>query len=308
MGAYEQATEAWDDLAAGDEVAELEGVLRTMSGQLESLGSTGESAVKPTAHISVPGDGTQALPLPAGRATIDFQNGRVEHPDVDGYVTTDVTPVSDLSRQFDTNDRALETVIFETDTNARIYVDNNEGQSVPLTSVPLPSRPFNSVDVELDYPGNLYVLASTKRLDLSVNPRGLFAGRYGTVTGTLDNKTPVPLSPYGLAEQGQQDHNDPNYWGNPKLWAAGYPASTWTIANNSGNGNELKAVVEGKGPDTPGGTASWYEVASDTVPDGDHSFINVTDGQRHNLLRCRVTNTTAGETVTVVVEQTEASP
>jgi len=311
MGAFEEMERAADDLAAGDEVEAVERVLQTISGQLDAMapgGGNAPSAEKPTAHVSVPSDGIQTVPLPAGQTDIDFADGRVMNDDL-GTVIDDLTRIVDLSSQFERETAALESLVFVADTQGTVAVGNNRGQSFPLSSVPIPSKPFNSASINLDYPGNVYVLASTKPLDLSVNPRGLFASRIGTTSGALNGWTSVPLTPHGLYEQAQADPSvaDPNAYGDASLWAAGYPSTSFAIDNVGAN--DLEVRIQGKGPDTPGGSASWRTLGStEVVTPGASTFINVTDNQRHELLRAQVQNTAKDDGISTAVEVTEASP
>jgi hypothetical protein len=170
------------------------------------------------------------------------------------------------------------------------------GQYVPLDYVPLPSRSFDTVQVELQHPGNLLLLASTQELPIGVGAINLFASRYGQQSGTLDSLTSVPLSPHDLWGEFGSGYADST------LWTAAYDSTTITVENDGPS--ELRTVVEAA--ESIGPVGSWREIASDTVPTGDHTTFNVV--QRHHYLRTRVTNTTAGETVSSVVEVTEGSP
>jgi hypothetical protein len=171
------------------------------------------------------------------------------------------------------------------------------GQYVPLDYVPLPSRSFDTVQVELLHPGNLLLLASTQELPIGIGAINLYASRYGKQAGTLDSPTAVPLSPYALWDTYGAAYSDST------LWTAAYDSTTFTVQNDGVS--ELEVFIEAtENTSTPLG--NWREIASDTLQPGDHSTFNVE--QRHHYMRTRVTNTTAGENVSSVVEVTEGSP
>lgn len=298
MGAFENAVEAADDLAAGDEVEEATGVLRHISQQLEALGG-GDAAPQPLGHISVPREEPK-LALPAGTVTVNFRDGFVEHEDI-GRVIDDLVTVEDLTDQFEGESVQLQNVIFHSDTAAQVRLQEG-GQYVPLDYVPLPSRSFDTVQVELSHPGNLLLLASTQELPIGIGAINLYASRYGQQSGTLDTYTSVPMSPHTLWETHGTAYADST------VWTAAYDSATWTIQNTSGNGNEIDAEVQARETPPGSGVGSWRTIAESTnIADGDHSVLNIWQ-ERHHYLRCRVQNSTNGNTVSATVEVTEGSP
>jgi hypothetical protein len=295
VGAFEDAVEAADDLAAGDEVEEATGVLRHISQQLEALGG-GDAAPQPLGHITVPREKPR-LALPAGTVTVNFRDGFVEHEDI-GRVIDDLVTVEDLTDQFEGESVQLQNVIFHSDTAAQVRLQEG-GQYVPLDYVPLPSRSFDTVQVELLHPGNLLLLASTQELPIGIGAINLYASRYGEQAGTLDSPTAVPVSPHELWD----NHN--TSYADSTVWTAAYDSTTWTVENTSGNSNDLVAVIEAA-ENTSTSLGSFREIARDTIPDGDHSTFHVE--QRHHYQRVRLTNTATGETVSGTVEALEGSP
>lgn len=292
MGAFDELGHFADDLAAGDEVEDATDVLRHISQQLEALGG-GDAAPQPLGHISVPRDAPK-LAVPAGTVTINFRDGFVSHPDLGRFVDNLVT-VEDLTDQYDGESMQLKNVIFHSDTAAQVRIKEG-GQWVPLDYVPLPSRNFDQIQVELDHPGNLIVMASTRELPIGIGAINLYASRYGEASGTFDNLNAVPVSPHTLWNEHGSTHADPT------LWTAAYDSTTWTVDNTGGN--ELKVVIEAA--ENTGPLGQWREIASDTIPSGDHSTFHV--GQRHHYMRTRITNTTGGQNVSSIVEATEGSP
>jgi len=89
-----------------------------------------------------------------------------------------------------------------------------------------------------------------------------------------------------------------------RVFSGFFDTATITVDNESGNGNDLRAVVEARESESP--LSEFREIASDTIPDGDHSVFNVT--QRHNQIRVRVENTTNGEQIETKTEYHLANP
>lgn len=295
----------FDDVAAGDEVRDVNQTLRHMSEQLEQIG--GGPAAKPLGHIAVPKD-DPFMALPAGEITIDFRNGTVKHPELGDFIT-DLTTVEDISSQFAGASVQLENLIFHADTSAQVRIETG-GQYVPLDYVPLPSETFDRIQLELQYPGHALVLASTQRLPIGIGAINLFGSRLGSLdTATTGDDpstaTPVPLSPPSLYQEDVNDGGTGNAFGDSTLWAAAYDSTTFTIDNVGAN--QIEARIEAK--ESEAAASSWREIDSLTINAGNHSIANIWQ-ERHHYLRVTIQNTdgAAGTDVAADVEVFEGSP
>lgn len=286
-------TQNFRDLFAADDVRALGANLEHIQAQLESLGAT--SAQKPIGHIFVPRKDA-GVALPAGKATIDFGSGRLSHEDL-GVVADDLATVNDL---VDDSPRTpqLENVIFHSDTLTSVSV-GNDGQENYLQNVPIPESNFESVTVDMGYPGELTVMASTQQLPIGLGAVTVNGQRHGELSGTLDSFNGVPVAPFSLWD----DHGAT--YGKIPVYVAYYDSTTVTCENTSGNGNGLEVEIQAK--EALGSPSStWRTIGSDTVPDGEHSVFNITE--RHKLLRTRIKNTTGGQTVSASVDLNMANP
>lgn len=282
-----------DDLAAGDEVRLVLGELEQMQTQLESLGAS--RAPKPIGHILVPRHGA-GLSLPKGKATIDFRAGTVTHEEL-GTVVDDLVTVDDLV-EGNARQPQLENLIFHSDTLVSVDIGEQD-QEIFLQNVPIPEADFDSIEVNMRLPGELTVLASTQQLPIGLGAITVHGSRHGEhADAVTDALEAVPVSTFGLwNEYGTQYAED-------AVYTAPYDSVTWVV-ENTGAANELEAVVEATaGPQLA--SATWREIARDTIPNGDHSTFNVT--QRHRYLRVRVTNTTTGQSIGASVDLMEANP
>lgn len=296
----ERISEGADELAAGDEVEQLGDDL---AAQFDSLRQEVRNLRddKPTAYSVVPSD-SDRIALPSGTATIDFENGTVTHEAIDGLVSEDVVTIDDLSRRFEKESLVLRSFLFYTDTHARASVGGTRGQQIDLDFTPIPTPRFREVEVELDRPGNLFALAATKPLNMGLGTIAVIGTRIGEHSGTLDSYEPIPVSPYELYDEHGGAHAEAT------VDTSRYTAATWTIANQSGNGNEIDVDVQGASADpSEYADAEWRTLEEvQGVPDGDHVVIEVT--QEHKLMRPRVANSVAGNNVDAKVELTEGTP
>lgn len=284
-----------DDLAAGDEARAVAGELEGIQRQLDSLGAS--RAPRPMGHIVVP-ETAAGIALPAGETQIDFDTGELSH-ETDA-VSAEFQSIDELTGTASPREPTLQNIIFHTDTLASVRV-GNEDQDVYFGDVPLPQSGFSEVIVDVKLPGEVSVLASTQRLPIGLGAITLNGSRHGELAlAQRDNYEAVPVSPHALYD------NHSGTYADARLYTAFYDTSTWTIANTSGNGNDLTAQVQAKEA-LSSSSAEWREIASDTIPDGDHSIITV-DGERHKLMRARVQNATNGQQVAASVDYMGANP
>lgn len=284
-----------DDLAAGDEVRAVAGELEQMQTQLESLGAS--RAPRPMGHIVVPSNGA-GIALPRGEARIDFDAGELSHET--GAVSAEFESIAGLTGEASPRQPTLRNIILHSDTLASLTV-GGEDQSVYFGDVPLPQSGFSEVTVDVKLPGEVSLLASTQRLPIGLGAITLHGSRHGELaTAQRDAYEAVPVSPHALYD----DHD--GQYADPRVYTANLDTSTWTIENTSGNGNDLQ--VEVRALEALGSaSAEFRQIASDTIPDGDHSIITV-DGQRHKLMQARVQNATDGQQVGCSVDYMGANP
>lgn len=285
----------FDDLTAGEEAEQMNQMLETISEQLERLGG-GESAEQGVGHIAVPGDFPQ-IAVPSGRVTVNLEEGTVAHEDV-GVLRDDLTTIGDLFDDPTTSTpRQIRNIVFNADTVATVKLKQGD-QRVPLQYVPLPTESVSEIEIGMGAPGEFFLLASTQELPIGLGAVTATAQRYGAVQGTLDSLTAVPVAPHRLISEFGESVAE------SRVYSSTFDTTTVTIDNESGNGSDLRAVVEARESGSP--LSEFREIASETIPDGDHSIFNVT--QRHNQLRVRVTNTTDGEQIAAKTEYHLANP
>ncbi len=292
-----------DALAAGDDVQDTNELLRGMQQQLAAMGGGQPNSGKALGHISVPREG-HFLFLPAGEATVNFAQGKVTHEHL-GTVTEDLVTVSDLLEMTDREHVTLENLIFHADTKARVKVGESSDQWLNLDYVPLPSEDFREVKIKMAYPGQMMMLASTRQLPIGLGGLHVYASRIGDLdAGTYDSMKAVPMTPHGLYGQHGTTYADPT------VWSSAFDSATWTVENTSGNGNAIDAEIQARevAPGNDYGIGKWRTIASASgIGDGDHAVLNIWQ-ERHHYLRCRVSNSTTGNSVSAEVEMTEASP
>lgn len=286
-------TQFLDDLAAGDEVRALGAGIEGIQTQLESLGAT--PAPRPIGHILVPRTGA-GLALPAGTAQIDFGKGTVKHQDL-GTVTDDLLTISEIT---DASPRQpqLNNLIFHSDTVAQVEI-GDRGQEIYLQSIPIPEPDFQVVEFTLEFPGEITLLASTERLPISVSAITLNGQRHGEhADAVTDTFEAVPVAPFDLWDAHGTTH------ANSTVYTAFFDTCTWTV-DNTGAANDLQAEIQAIESLTSS-SAEWRTIASDTIPNGDHSVFNVSE--RHKYMRARVTNDTLGQSIGASVDLTGANP
>lgn len=285
----------FDDLTAGEEAEQMNQMLETISEQLERLGG-GESAEQGVGHIAVPGDFPQ-IAVPSGRVTVNLEEGTVAHEDV-GVLRDDLTTIGDLFDDPTTSTpRQIRNIVFNADTVATVKLKQGD-QRVPLQYVPLPTESVSEIEIGMGAPGEFFLLASTQELPIGLGAVTATAQRYGAVQGTLDSLTAVPVAPHRLVSEYGDSVTE------SRVYSSTFDTATITVDNESGNANDLTAVVEARESGSP--LSEWREIASDTVPDGNHSVFNVT--QRHNRIRTRVSNVSNGDSVSATVEYSLANP
>lgn len=284
-----------DDLAAGDEVRAVIGQLDTVQRQLESMGAT--PARRPLGHIAVPRTAA-GVPLPAGKATVDFRDGTLDHEDL-GRVLDDLVTVEDLMAEADREQLTLKNVIIHSDTLASADLGPNS-QEIFFSDVPLPTEDITELSFRLGYPGEISILASTQRLPIGLGAITVNGQRHGEhALAVTDSFEAVPVSPFELWD----DHA--GTYAKATVYTAPFDTATWTVENTSGNANALVAEVQAKEA-IASAAADWRTIASDTIPDGDHSIFHV--NERHKLQRVRVKNDVAGDQVAASVDLMEANP
>lgn len=285
-----------DGITTEEEIRDTNRLLDGISDQLERLGG-GPSEEDEIGHIAVPGD-TPAIQVPSGEVTINLEQGTVAHEDV-GVLRDELTTIGDLFDESTTaTPRRIQNIVFNADTVATLQLQQGNGQRVPLQYVPLPTEAASEIVIQMGAPGSFFLLASTQRLPIGLGAVTATAQRVGTASGVLDSLTSVPVAPHRLLAEFGPDVAE------ARVFASTFDTSTITVDNDSGNGNDVRAVVEARESATA--LSEWREIASDTVPDGDHSVFQIV--QRHERLRTRVTNTTNGETVSATVEFSLANP
>lgn len=290
-GALDDAEEYMDDLAAGDEVAELAELLRAMESAASGSSSSGpQSATQVTDYATVPAGG-ERLAVPGGTTTIDFEDGLVKHEDLG--IIDEVKSLDDMSGAFDGRlDAELRSVYAYADTPAKVRF-NGSGESHVLDSCnyyPLKSQGFKTLTLSCPLPFEFSLTASTRRDAFDTSGVSVHMDRYGTHNDQRDSWTPVPLQPAHLHE-----HHG-NEYGKPPVHVASFARSHFFVENTtgedsgtSGNAIDVRVMARNNHP----GSGRYYEVArSEGVPDGDHVSFDI--AEKHHFLAVHTQNSTDG--------------
>lgn len=92
----------------------------------------------------------------------------------------------------------LQNVIFHSDTLANVVI-GDQSQEIYLANVPVPEANFDSVELNLAYPGEVTVLASTQRLPIGLGAITVNGQRHGEHTDAVtDSFEAVPVAPFDL--------------------------------------------------------------------------------------------------------------
>jgi len=108
-------------------------------------------------YISVPANG-DLLACPAGRLTVDFDNGEVTHTEISGNLTDDVKKLGNLSGRAD----KLRSFNLGIDAPAKMRLGGGDWVLVDPGVYNVAAQRFTSVEIQLDMPAAMNLMASTR--------------------------------------------------------------------------------------------------------------------------------------------------
>jgi len=309
----------WDELAAGDEVEDVdrsvEALYPLVKRQNELLASLvgGEGSTElpenviptPVKYSTIPPDkDTSRLAVPAGKTTIDFEEGIVEH-ETEGVILDDddVTTIRDMSRGLDELSATLRSMFVLADVPVQVRVGGSTNTWHEIDSCnyyPLPAQEFTEIELYSgSVPYSFELKASTRSDPIDVSGVTVHATRDGEkAAGVHDSYTPVVWQPEGLTDRVGDFSNAMG-----GVHAISFARNTFVIENTSGNGNPIDVQLLGK--QLHGGT--FREITEITgIADGDHHIIDVS--QTWHVFLVKIKNQTAGATVSAEGEYAGRAP
>lgn len=316
MSWSERIKEGADDLAAGDEVRDVEDDVQEIASRLDrtnqllaaNVGADGtvelpENVIStPHKYSTVPpSSDVSRLAVPAGTTTINFSDGYVEDPNGEIIVDDDeLVTISDMSRGLDEVRAELRSVFALADVPVQMRIGGGPWHEIDSCNYyPLPAQSFEEIEIKGSVPYAFELKASTRSQAMDVSGVTVHATRDGEkAAGAHDSYSPMKWQPGGLTER-----NGDFSAAKGGVHAISFARNTFAIENTSGNGNPIDVQLLGK--QLHGG--KFREITEITgLGDGDHHVFDVS--QAWHAFLVKIKNQTAGATVSAEGEYAGRAP
>lgn len=308
--------DAADELAAGDEVEDVEDDMKAVRSLIErtnqllaaNVGAEGtvelpENVISTPHKYSVipPTNDKTRLAVPAGTTTINFSDGYVKDPNGEIVVDDDeLITISDMSRGLDEIRASLRSVFALADVPIQMSIDGGPWHEIDSCNYyPIPATSFEEIRLTAGVPYSFELKASTRSDPFDVSGVAVHATRDGeTAAGAHDAYTPMVWQPEGLT-----DRNGDFSEAKGGVHAISFSRNTFVIENTSGNGNPIDVQLLGK--QLHGGEFREIDEVMG-VSDGDHTIIDVS--QTWHAFLVKIKNQTGGATVSAEGEYAGRAP
>jgi hypothetical protein len=251
----------------------------------------------PFEYATLPQDGGH-MALPYGETTFDFENGVVTNEHAGEMY--EIRSFEEMSKGLDSDIQSLRSIYIYGDVVGKIKLDDGDWfQFDSCQYVPIKSQGFKRVSVTCSIPWNVYGVASTRAQAFTeTDSISLHMTRQGELDlGQHDTWQTVPHVPHGLK------HDYGMEYAKGGLHMISLPRKTFTIENNSGNGNAIDVRVLGAATHE----RNFHEITRTTgLADGDHHIFHVE--QSHHIMIVQVRNSTDGNDVSVYTEVCGGAP
>jgi len=240
-------------------------------------------------YISVPANG-DLLACPAGRLTVDFDNGEVTHTEISGNLTDDVKKLGNLSGRAD----KLRSFNLGIDAPAKMRLDGGDWVLVDPGVYNVAAQRFTSVEIQLDMPAAMNLMASTRSQPFVTGNINVNLLRLGDLNGALDAYQAVPVYPRDLLEY--MDQQTAQSYAQPII-PNDAPEDTTIIVVNTGE-NAIDARI--RASEISG--QNWYAIGEEStgIEPGDHVVFAVSEA--HHFIRPEIQNRTNDDEVSAHVE------
>lgn len=247
--------------------------------------------VQPFRYATIPPDQTTRLAVPGGRTTINFDTGLVHNVN-EGQILDDstVTTKKEMARTLPVEEVQLRSIFVLADVPVHFRTGGGDWHEIDACNYyPLSVRDFSTVELEVGIPYAFELKVSTRPdppFDVSgVSVHADRDGQFPSGGGTTqqDSYADMVWQPEALNDAGRVgDFTQAN----AILHTVSFTKKSWTIENDSGNGNAIDArvVVRRQHP----GSGTYFEVLESTnIADGDHTNFDLDDASHFCKVQVR---------------------
>lgn len=266
--------------------------------------------LQPIRYTTVPPSNSHTrLGVPSGRTVINFETGEVNNENESGAIVSDVKTREDMAEELDIDRVQLRSIYAVADVPCHMQLDDGDWFELDACNYyPLRARDFRTVTFKVGVPYSIDVRASNRAdptFDVSgVSVHGSREGQFPSGGGTTqqDSYADVVWQPQALSDSGRiGDFSKAK----GVLHTVSFGRNTFTIENDSGNGNAIDARVVSRRMHPGSGT--YFQVSEKTnIADGNHVVFNLTEAS--HFMKVQVRNNTNGNAISANGQYTGSNP